>query len=69
MDPISKGREQHWMNWEVWKGKKKTLKPNTDSELEFSDVENTVSNVTFIECFIHFLHLGSCLKNPCPYFQ
>ena len=25
--------------------------------------------VTFIEHFIHFLHLGLCLKNPCPYFQ
>ena len=25
--------------------------------------------VTFIERFIHFLHLGLCLKNLCPYFQ
>ena len=27
------------------------------------------TNVTFIERFVHFLHLGLCLKNLCPYFQ
>ena len=46
MDPISKGREQHWMIWQVWKRKersKQTLKANSDSDLEFSDVDNTVS--------------------------
>ena len=34
-----------------------------------TDLDNLLTIVTFIERFVHFLHLGLCLKNLCPYFQ